>query len=554
MQQALVYRYGLLDPTLNGELVADQIHRAHKYQNLLIEIERNRRVRVREILSSHSSVEELGAAVKAEQEKLEAIRTVIKNRKQAAHLSKIPTEKDVAAETKKETGEIKARLRDLRAQLKEGKQKLKDDPEIQALIKAENEVAHDASLIARKNCGVYWGTYLQIEQAVDAAKHGLMDPRFQRWTGDGAIAVQLQHGLYKDGLLSATDSRAQLNLDHLQVVPFRSGRKRPRLKIRIGTENNEPLWAEWPLIYHRPIPNGTMIKWIKVVRRRIAGRDDWSAHLTIETPMIPGPSVPKDSVVVVDLGWRKDSSEAEETLRAGGWIDHTGEGADIFLNPRIRSALRKVEDLRSIRDKNLNQQREAMISWRDTQELAGEHKERMGWLGQWRSPARFAGLAFWWKDNRIKGDEQFFRELEAWRRHDKHLWQWEANQRKKSLLRRREDYRVLAAKFARKYESLVLERLNLSDMARIPAPEASMKSHPQARSQRFETAPSELRQALILAFKKNGRRIFTVQADGPAVLLWSAWKEGKDVEEMLPPTPRASRFKKKDEEQLVTQT
>lgn len=554
MQQALVYRYGLLNPTLNGDLVADQMYKAHRYQNILIEIERNRRMRVREVLASHSSVEDLSKAVAAEQENLDKLRTLIKDRKQAAHLSKIPVEKDVSAETKLQVSVVKTKLKELRAQLKEGKLALKDDPEVQALIKAHNEVAHDTSIIARKNCGVYWGTYLQIEQAVDAAKHAVMDPRFQRWTGDGAIAVQLQHGMQKESLIDCVDTRAKLNLEPV-FVPGRGGRKRPRLRIRIGTEDNKqsPVWAEWPLIYHRPLPEDTTIKWIKVVRRRIAGRDDWSAHLTIETPMIAGPVVPVGSMVVVDLGWRKDSSEEEETLRAGGWIDHTGHGADIFLHPRIRSALRKVEDLRSIRDKNLNAQRDLMIAWRDKQELAGEHKERMSWLGQWRSPARFAALAYWWRENRIKGDEGFFAELDAWRKQDKHLWQWEANQRRKSLLRRREDYRVLAADFARKYGILVLERLNLSDMARIPAPEANTKSHPQARSQRFETAPSELRQALILAFKKNGRRIFTVEAAGPAVLLWSAWKEGKNVEEMLPPAPRASRFKKKEGE-LVTQT
>ena len=546
---ALVYRYGLLPPVESSEKVSEQMFLAHKYQNRLIEIERKRREAIRAILSQHSSVEALVGSVEQHQARLDELRELIKTRKQGAHLSGIPVEKSVASETKNEIDSLKKTLKVLRAELKEGKRKLKDDPVIQGLIESENEKAHTEALAARKNCGVYWGTYLQIEAAVDAAKRGKMDPHFQRWTGDGAIAVQIQHGMATNDLFSCQDQRAQLNIMRFQKVPGRSGRSRPRLKLRIGSDDQrEPIWAEWPLIYHRKFPDATIIKWVKVVRRRTAGVDDWSAHFTIETAAVPGPMVKRGSVVVVDLGWRKEGEN--DTLRAGGWVDNEDNGGDIMVNPRIRGALRKVEDLRSIRDKNLNAQREVMITWRDafseTLCLSPEHKERLSWLSQWKSPARFAALALWWRENRLRPfDEAFYDQLEAWRKRDKHLWQWEANGRRKALLRRREDYRVLASKMARQYESLVIERLNLSDMARLPAPESSNRSHPQARSQRFETAPSELRQALIQAFKKNCRRIFTVKASGPAVLLYLAWKDGKEVEEIAAPVETVgSRFKK----------
>ena len=46
----IVYQYGLLPPTRNAELVNDQMRLAHRYRNVLVEIERDRRTQVSAIL------------------------------------------------------------------------------------------------------------------------------------------------------------------------------------------------------------------------------------------------------------------------------------------------------------------------------------------------------------------------------------------------------------------------------------------------------------------------------------------------------------------------
>ena len=43
----LVYRYGLLAPTLEADEVAAQMRAAHRYRNTLVEIERGRRTAIR---------------------------------------------------------------------------------------------------------------------------------------------------------------------------------------------------------------------------------------------------------------------------------------------------------------------------------------------------------------------------------------------------------------------------------------------------------------------------------------------------------------------------
>jgi hypothetical protein len=91
---------------------------------------------------------------------------------------------------------------------------------------------------------------------------------------------------------------------------------------------------------------------------------------------------------------------------------------------------------------------------------------------------------------------------------------------------------VLAAELARTYGILVIERLDLSIVARIPGPSSEHKSHPKARAQRFAVAPSELRTAVVSAFRKRGGRVVSVRPAGGAQQLLAAFREGSGVEAM----------------------
>jgi len=51
----IVYRYGLLAPTLNGDKVAEQMSAAHRYYNKLVEIERKLRAEISEALEPHET-------------------------------------------------------------------------------------------------------------------------------------------------------------------------------------------------------------------------------------------------------------------------------------------------------------------------------------------------------------------------------------------------------------------------------------------------------------------------------------------------------------------
>jgi hypothetical protein len=531
-----VYRYGLLPPTVGAERIAEQIRLAHRYQNALVEIDRWRRTQARAVLSRQGSVALHEQLVADGEAQLTAHRATIQRTRGET------TRRAVAPEIAERTRAIVAGLKQARAALKQAKVALREDAEVRAQMDAITAEATMRSKAARAACGIYWGTYLQIEAAMDAARRSPMDPHFRRWTGEGSVAVQCQGGLAVADLLAGGDTRIQIDA-HAQPVPGRGGKPRPRVRLRIGsTETRDPVWGEWPVILHRPLPVDARLKGAKVIRRRLGPKDEWSLHVTLEWPADQRP-VDAEScgagTVAVDLGWRQDA----DTLRAGGWTDGETSG-EIHLDPAVRAMLRKAADIRSIRDQRQNDIRTALVAWRDSVgTLGSEHAEALRMLPAWQSPARFAALARWWRDHRHDGDAVILPALEAWRRRDKHLWLYEIGTRRRAVARRRDQYRVLAATLARRYRTLVIERLDLRVLAAIPAPESERESVPKGRAQRVETAPSELRTALVNAFRARGGEVASVAPTGPAAALLAAWRERRDVVEM-PVIARTGRFKR----------
>lgn len=314
--------------------------------------------------------------------------------------------------------------------------------------------------------------------------------------------------------------------------------------LRIGSEGREPVWAEWPLIYHREVPADAIVKWAKVHRERLpythpksTRRDRWSLLLTVEIqdPQAMSPTV--GGMVALDLRWSKAPCGG---LRAGGWSDDGAVTHDIMLPPEVRSGIEKAESLRAIRDQAMTPVIAELAAWlRSREDLDEEWARRTKALHAWRSAGRLGALVAWWEGHRLSGDEEVYAAAVAWYKHDRHLWQWESCQRERSLRRRREGYRVLGTDLARRYDVLVIERIDLSapKLSQLPdprhVPDVEDWQSQRGRSQRVECAPSELRQAVLEAFVSRGRQVLTVSPRGPAAELWRGVRERfEDVREL----------------------
>lgn len=499
--KTLVYQYGLRAPTAGAVLVDQQLSLAHRYYNKLIEIERGRREAVHDAQMCVADLEAAEQAVLDCEGALATAESALKATRATARRR---------AETQDQIADVKAarqRLRDARAARKTCKEQHRTNPDLLLAYKAINEATLATTKRARAECGCYWGTYLMVERAVDAARKSITPPTFRRWTGDGLLAVQLQKGLDVDSALGCADTRLQL------TVPAKAGRRRGKtkhgiLRMRVSSESGAPVWAEWPMIYHRDLPAQAKIQWATVTRRRIAGKDRWRVQITIQMPedWQQKPEV-EGGHVAVEMSWRLRGN----TLRVGYYLDHEGEGEELLLDSSIPPGLRQVEDLRAIRDMRMDDMRKELRDKLRGIALPEWFVERTKTMHAWRAAGRFAALAIMWRVQRFDGDVDAFELLEGWRKKDKHLWSFEANLRDKVLARRRDQYRVLAADLAGRYHTLILPRFDLrtfaTHAANVEDPDLAVTAQ---RYQQRVAAPSELRSALVAAFVGRGGRIVEI--------------------------------------------
>lgn len=485
-----VYRYGLLRPIELGEEVWRQMRAAHDYRNKLIEIERRRRDEMRELLGKHGNIPVLTAEAEAAEAEIAA---VIEQRNRTRIKERSKKSDGATADALKAARERKKKAM---AALREARVAMRADDSITAARDTIEEKYAAERREARAACGVYWGTYLLIEAAdQQARKTPLYDgiepnnPRFVRWENEGRVGVQVQGG--------AEIGEAK-TLIRIEPRPAPKGadpqskrsakRSYCTLAMRIGTnEDRSPIWAKWPMVMHRPLPEGAVIKWATVNVRRIGPREQWHCCITAEVEEKARDT--EKPRVAIDIGWRV----VDEGLRVATWRSDDGRTGTLVLNNHEARGLAKADELRAIRDRSFNEARDAL--------LKNLPETRPEWwpnnIGQWRSQARLAALIRKWKNDRFAGDEVAYEAAEAWRYHDYHLWQWETSQRAKSINHRRDVYRVFASKLAEKFGSVVLEDFDLRDVARRS--EGTENEH--ARYMRTVAATSELRLYLKQAFR-----------------------------------------------------
>src|SRR3989304_5667793 len=231
------YSYGAKAPTENAELVRQQLILAHRYANRLVEIGRGRGE----------------AGLKGGEDK-----------------------QGPGGRGGKEAG-------------------LKADEDEQALEACEAKAA-EAIRRARADSGLYWGTYLCVEDAAQRSRRTSREaPRFRRWDGSGLLATQLQGGLAVPDLLAGTDRRAQLVGEG----------KRRLLRLRVGSTGRDPVWAAFPMVYHRDLPPEGTVKWARICCHRLGTHTKWSAQIVLDgLPEVTLPS-PTRGTVAIDVGWRR---------------------------------------------------------------------------------------------------------------------------------------------------------------------------------------------------------------------------------------------------------
>lgn len=562
-----IWTFGCLPPTTGGELVHEQHRKAHAYYNTLIEIELERRAAYRAARSAFPDLAPLEAEHKERRDLIAAQRELLKKAKVARHNKQKETP-EVKAQNKQTRAEIKALQKvnkELYARLKATRKQLAKNPVLLAASATINEHAKERVHQARATCGVFWGTYLLVEKAIEAAigaarkkakkakkaqkaknsQKPPMDPGFRRWDGDGRVGVQIHGRLTTRGLVRGEHSFLQMDALPEGQWDTRSGRRHAwsKVRVRVGSEDNRaPVFAEFPVLLHRPLPDG-VVKWAWIKISRIGTRTRYELQLVMESMEFARRRCGVGTVGL-DLGWRK---KEDGGIRVACTIDNLGKEEEYVLPAAIGEALAHCDTLKSHQDRWFNLAKRVVAEHKAA--LPEEFAKEVTHIANWKSPGRMTTLVRRW--TKESGHQERLRELygawkverlaagqdlmdshervtawlvlgsrdgttpallwflHVWQRKNNHLYDWLSNQRDKALARRKDIFRNWAAQLSARYETLVIEEFDLRRFARDATPEEDASSD-YVHRQRNEAAPGECREVVVEAF--GARRVVEVDA------------------------------------------
>lgn len=558
-----VYQYGLLPPTEAADRVREQILLGHRFRNLLTEIECHRRNAFREcyrtalprLVDLEAAWYAADADVKRVNDQIRELRVL--SRKRVEVPEELQAELDAAR---------KERTR-IAKEFSAGVREARELP----FVKAEEARMWKVTVIcekwASKHSGVWWGTKGMHQKAADDSRKSMPlydngpvpnNPRFRRWDGTGCVGAQIMKGCSLETLLKGTRLARLAPVDPLAWDSKSRGERRrlcrTSIRLRVASSKRDPVFATWPMLWHRPLPDGVRIKRIDVSLNRFGPTEQWMLDITVDEPVsatarvAESPRTARSGVVAIDIGWRKRGNR----LRFGAWQDSHGRSGEWTIGPEIVERINHADALHKQRQLNFNAARLALIEDLKTLDVPEELRKRTGLdtIHLWKSPERLAKFVHVWGErvrrfpdkpdlyartqtfpdqpelyatprtrmsdelrwtrplgwkeadahlwtwkNRFAGDEKAFAAAEKWRYHEFHLWEWESRERRRVLLRRREFYRIVAKQIVTTYETVVVEKFRLTKFVKRAEIDET-ESYKDVRRQRYLVALSEFRGAL----------------------------------------------------------
>lgn len=498
-----VYKYAIMPPDEDTrKQLLQQLQLANNYYNKLIELARDTRVKVFAKQSEYSDIKTIEDELKEKSDEIERLEDELKA------LRKITKKR---SETKEQRDNIKEK-RELRkitiVSLKEEKEKLKNNNEYNNFLTILNDEVNIKKKELRKNSGVYWGTYLLIQESVDAAvrtsKKDL--PRFRSRERSNILGIQVQNGK------KISELNNKSSLFQIDLPPYVRKKDIVPIKYRINSgEKCKPIFVDLNMIYHRKFPEDCEVKWIKLVRRVIADKEKWFINFSLEIDCEVRTLGENDKKIAIDLSWRKMGN----SLRVGYSFD--GENSEEFKLPgRICGAFDKVSSLQGIRDNLFNELKPSLKllkSAPDDWYYEYIHTDRHNLMLS-ESKYRWSDMVVRWRDDRWAGDDEIFNKMEEWRKREKHLLQYQGNLLDQTLAARKNYYHNIGSRLTKEYNILILEKINFASLHRRKkiGEEEDDTIKIVKKHQRW-ASPSEMTSVLENAFIGRGLAVMKVPAE-----------------------------------------
>lgn len=503
-----VFEFGCLAPISNEDIMAEQIQKRNLLWNKLVEIERIYREMVRTLLNIPDFI------IDQYIQEVSKIRREISFRRRLAGNETIDVS-DLQANIKVLLAEIEARKQEMAAQKKDLIEQHKTA--LQSLDKDRIEQVRAAQAAS----GLYWCNYDEVIAAYRVARIRVMregkELKIHRTDGEGKVSVRFQRGLPVEKIFG-NDTRLQIDpiAEAAWLSPLRSERRklsRTNVRLRIGSKGHTPIWLELPMVMHRSLPKDGIIRGASVVRRKINGKYHYKLTITVASSTIARRGKATEGAIGMDVGWRR----VKEGLRVVCWCDDRGRAGQLVLPDKVISQFAKVNDLRSIRYKQYNDVKARLSNWLRDTEASEWLREKAENIAAWRSPAELTGLIKEWRNRCCSDDAEILNYLEEWLRRDIHLESWEVNLRDQLQRRRREIYRIFAARIAERYSYVFMEKLNLRKIGRRIKPEESAGRGFTAGYQRTMASVNVLLQTIESTCRREGLAVQYVESSGSTI-------------------------------------
>lgn len=426
---------------------------------------------------------------------------------------------------------------------KEARKALFKLPEVIAQLDEDQKVARAAAKVACRDVKCYTWQEDDTLACWQVACTKIDPPKPSRYVPfEGTVALRWQTGLSVADAFAGTDLRMQLVSQPFpgpanpKATPRDPNSKRSKkrdwrlCRFRVGTDaDRKPIWLELPVCLHRQLPKDGLIRKAHLRWWRVGSKIRWQLSLVVASEALSAnDSQPIHPIAAaIDLCWRK---MRDGGLRVAYLLDEMGRGGQLTLPPGWVKEWERTDRIKSHRDLLFNDARGALCAWKNTMELAAGFPnlgrvvvgatpmqparlpdwflEDTSHAVQWKSPRRLANLLRKWRDNRFPGDETVYRELAAWAKRDRHLWEYGDNLRDQLLANRKDLYRNWAVVVARNYATVVLEDFDLRQVAKVEKrteEEGPNDLPPPARHQRVMVGPSIFRGAVVNALQREGR-------------------------------------------------
>jgi len=512
----------------------EQAFLAHRYQNNLIELALEGRRRYRELRSKYvPEVAERESVVQGLLEQAAKIRAEIKAGNAAERRRKGAT-----SAQKQQLLRLKEATTVAKESLQQARLKAKEHSELTAAVEDMQVEMRARKKEARATCGVYWGTYLLIEAAVDAATKSRTDPRFKRFDGDARVGVQLQRDNSIADVFAGRNT--MLQIDPLPADQWDTRTKRDfartSVRIRIGSNGREGIYAELGVLLHRQIPEDAVVKWAWILIRREGTRRRYELQLVMESDTFVDRTKAPQKQCAVDLGWRVRPTG----VRVATMVGSDGACEELVMPEEIRAGLAKAAAVHGYAEKHFNVARAHLADYLKRERAAEEPwvAEATEHLHAWKAPTKLSRFVSRWSREVIEPDrlyglwrtwraerlaapkqdlfdlkeaifewgareglhserEQLALYLELWRFKDRHLVDMEASCRRQAKFRRRDLYRHWAKKLASTYQEILVENFDLRVFARNVSAEEGESSQDFTHRIQREAAPGKLREFLV---------------------------------------------------------